>query len=380
MKILHVHGQPRFQGGVERILYDMASSLSAYGSQGILFTEGGSEQQYFKPFAWRGMSPEEAISCFNPDIAVIHKVNNTGLVDTIIDNVPTLIFVHDHDMTCPRKHKYIPGSDKPCHSAVGITCLRNLCFVEKASDEELLPIKLMKGVGRQKAMIESYGKASGFIVASEAMHNELTMNGIRSERITTIAPIPKSLTSCRASPLPTEPHILFVGQVIRGKGVDLLLRAMQKIEVPCTLTVVGEGNHKLSCIQLASSLNLADRVKFTGWVDHNSLDRFYNSAQILVVPSRWPEPFGMVGIEAMRRARPVVAFDSGGISDWLSDGRTGFLAEPGNASDLAEKIQRLLTDKALREKMAANALHESQSKYCHKKFIQQLVITMKKYI
>lgn len=380
MKILHVHSQPSFQGGIERVLYDMASSLSEYGDQGLLFTDGGSEPQFFNPFAWQGMSPQEAASHFNPDISIVHKVNDTNLVDTVIKNGPTLIFVHDHDLTCPRKHKYFPGSDKPCNNASGITCLRKLCFVEKAPKQDLIPVKLMQGIYRQKSMMASYKKAGGFIVASQAMHDELAANGIKPEQIVTIPPIPKSLNECRASPLPLEPRILFVGQIIRGKGVDLLLHAMHKIRVPCSLTIVGEGNHKSACMQIASKLGLADRVEFVGWIDHDSLDRFYHDAQMAVVPSRWPEPFGMVGIEAMARGRPVVAFNSGGISDWLSDGLTGLLAEPGNTSDLAEKLQRLLTDRPLREEMASNALREVQSKYSHDNFIQQLFTTMREHL
>ena len=71
--------------------------------------------------------------------------------------------------------------------------------------------------------------------------------------------------------------------------------------------------------QLASKLKISDRVVFTGRVDHEKLESYYAAARLVVVPSRWPEPFGMVGIEAMARGRPVVAFDTGGIGDWLED-------------------------------------------------------------
>ena len=205
------------------------------------------------------------------------------------------------------------------------------------------------------------------------MFDELAINGVDGNRICIIPPIPRGLEKIQPLPMPEEANLLFVGQVIRGKGVDLLLQALAKIKVPCTLTIVGDGNHRGECERLASSLGLSDRVSFEGWVDYKSLDHYYTRCQIAVVPSRWPEPFGMVGIEAMARARPVVAFDSGGIADWLQDDLTGLLATPGDTSDLAKKIERLLTSEDLRRFMAQRALRSVHSRYCHKNFIRRLI-------
>jgi glycosyltransferase involved in cell wall biosynthesis len=68
------------------------------------------------------------------------------------------------------------------------------------------------------------------------------------------------------------------------------------------------------------------------------MEHVLDGARVVVVPSRWPEPFGMVGIEAMRRGRPVVAAGHGGILDWLVDGVTGWTFRPGDASSLASVL------------------------------------------
>lgn len=369
MKILHVHDQPRFQGGVERILFDMASSLQSRGKQGLLFTDGGSDPEYFEPFDWQGMSITEAVKQFKPDVAIIHKVSDAWLIQEVTTRVPTLMFVHDHDLTCPRRHKYTIGSDVPCERSVGIGCITSLCIVEKAPAENLIPIRLYDGYRRQQSQHRASQNAAGFIVGSQSMRQELIQSGIAARKITVLAPIPKSIANIKPVPLSKALEILYVGQVIRGKGVDLLLKAFKKIKLNAKMTIVGSGNHLDECVALAKQLGISDRVKFCGWVNHTELNQYYEAAQIVAVPSRWPEPFGMVGIEAMARGRPVVAFDTGGIGDWLQDGVTGLLCEPGNTDSMAIQMQRLLIDEDARAAMSEQARRRVTEEFTHEGFI-----------
>jgi glycosyltransferase involved in cell wall biosynthesis len=77
------------------------------------------------------------------------------------------------------------------------------------------------------------------------------------------------------------------------------------------------------------------------------LGSFYHEASVFVMGSLWPEPFGMAGPEAMRYGLPVVAFDAGGIREWLTDGENGFLVAWKNADLFAARLDQLLRDKAL---------------------------------
>jgi glycosyltransferase involved in cell wall biosynthesis len=88
-------------------------------------------------------------------------------------------------------------------------------------------------------------------------------------------------------------------------------------------------------------------VQFRGFVPPDELQRFYLDASVFVVPSVWPEPFGMVGPEAMRYGLPVVAFDAGGIKEWLIHGENGFLAPWMDTSAFASHIDELLRNKEL---------------------------------
>jgi len=110
----------------------------------------------------------------------------------------------------------------------------------------------------------------------------------------------------------SENLVLFAGQIIRGKGVDLLLKALAKLTVPFECLILGDGNHRPYCQRLCTRLNLAERVQFRGFVPADELQKFYVDASVFVVPSVWPEPFGMVGPEAMRYGLPVVRLRRGG--------------------------------------------------------------------
>jgi len=88
-----------------------------------------------------------------------------------------------------------------------------------------------------------------------------------------------------------------------------------------------------------------------GWLDHQKIKEFYRDMDICVVPSLWEEPFGMVAVEAMASGKPVIASRAGGLSDSVKDSVTGFHFPPGDSNALAEKLNILLDDSSLREKM-----------------------------
>ena len=98
------------------------------------------------------------------------------------------------------------------------------------------------------------------------------------------------------------------------------------------------------------------------------------------MPSRWAEPFGLVGLEAMAHARPVVAFAVGGIPGWLQDGQTGFLAQPEDVHDLAKQINRLLTDPDLSEKLGRQGRARVPCEFSPEKHLSSLERTFNRLI
>ena len=376
MRLLHVHDIPRFEGGVEQILYDTALGLAECGwSQALLHSDGQSPDSKFLSAFSSCDSSADMIARFRPHAILMHKVADRDRVDQCSKTAPTLHMVHDHDLYCPRRHKYFPLSKKICTKPAGAACYQHLCCIQRAPADSILPVRL-SGTGAVNAMLDASTGIRRYIVGSHYMKEQLKLNGISEEKISIVNPVPAALASPRYIAMQQQPEILFVGQVIRGKGVDLLLRALAKVSGPWKAKIVGTGTHLEACKQLASKLNIAGRVVFTGRIDHEKLESYYAAARVVVVPSRWPEPFGMVGIEAMSRGRPVVAFGSGGISDWLDDQVTGLLVPPADISELAKAVQHLLDNPEIADHMGRRAADHVEQSFSHNNYLDQMKETM----
>lgn len=157
--------------------------------------------------------------------------------------------------------------------------------------------------------------------------------------------------------------ILFVGRLAEIKGVSYLIEAMK--EVDAVLVIAGDGPLKKSLEEQAQSMG--EKIIFLGAKSHKELRRIYASADIFVCPSVTAhdgakEGFGLVILEAMASGLPVVASNSGGISQIVKDQVNGLLCEEKNSKQLAREINLLLSDDDLRRKLLENA-KETVKKY-----------------
>jgi glycogen(starch) synthase len=151
-----------------------------------------------------------------------------------------------------------------------------------------------------------------------------------------------------------EPRLVCVGRIVPEKGFDVALRAFALVlgSFPrARLTVAGDGPAKASLEQLAVDLGIRDTVDFPGWVTPERIPDLMNSATLVVMPSRSHEAFGLVTLEAMQMARPVVATRTGGTAEVLVEGETGVLAPADDHHAMAAAIGSLLHNPVLAREM-----------------------------
>ncbi len=349
MRILFVNTTGGFFGGVEQSIILAAQGLRARGHHCTFVSanRSGTDLKEFDEnfsFVWNlnDITLEQVVNIDKPSVIYVHKFDYIDQVFKAAKGIRIVRMFHDHDLYCPRRHKYYFHNHKICTRKAGLICYADLAFLERGASGIQFT-----SVSKKLKELRSNRKLNTCIAGSSYTKQELMRNGFKPDTIKVLAPS-VAPSSIPLVPYPLKKSLLYVGQLIRGKGVDTLLNAyallVKKIPEEISLHIVGTGNDTSRLKALASELNVDINTHFHGWVKHDEITEYYDKASLVVVPSRWPEPFGMIGLAAMQRKRPVAATDAGGISDWLADGVTGYLAPPDNPEKLAEKIELLLLD------------------------------------
>ena len=149
-------------------------------------------------------------------------------------------------------------------------------------------------------------------------------------------------------------RLLCVGRVEPRKGFATAVEALAVLPAEATLRIVGpdDGTHTAELTDLAARLGVADRVSF-GVSPRSELRDEYAAADALLFTSAWQEPFGLVPVEAMAGATPVVAAATGGAKEYLADERNCLVVPPKDAATLAAAVRRRADAGALRERLVA---------------------------
>jgi glycosyltransferase involved in cell wall biosynthesis len=367
-RILYVSEKAGFFGGVERYIYDTAQVLKKAGWEiYMMYSEEALDvEKFLKIFNgnFRKDDIDKLIAEEDFDLAVIFKVNDPTLVSKLRLAFKTSVCVSDHDYYCLRHHKYFPIGRINCPLP------SNLIYCSICN----------MGRGRMfnyASLLNEIRKCDSFIVLSEFMRNNLIKNGFNEKDIFKIYPVCQLPTKkINKQDFPKTPVIMFAGQLIRGKGVDLLLYALARIERKFKAVIVGDGKDMEFLKALAVKLGIDEKVKFMGWQDNVS--RFWTKADIAVFPSRWQEPFGLTGIEAFSHKLPVVGFDVGGVTEWLHNGENGLAVPSKDVTALYVELEYLLGQPEIAIKMGENGYKFVAKEFTPAKFISTMNAMVKK--
>ncbi len=383
MKLLYVHERFGALAGAEANAFITAGQLGQRGHQtGILHGPGTgkNEEGWSDVFTSRyplagddtAAATRAALAAFKPDAIYVHKMADLRVIDALVaSGIPLIRMVHDHDIYCMRSYKYHYFSREICTRAASTYCVVGCgaCVVKNNSGG--FPLKWVS-YGDKKREIALNRRFDRMVVVTEYMRDELLRNGFDPGRIEIHAPVPRMGDPDLRSSFSDRNLILYAGQIIRGKGVDVLLESLARVKTPFECIILGDGNHKAHCEELSRRLGLADRVHFKGFIPQEELKAYYRECSVVALSSVWPEPIATIGLEVMRYALPVVGFDAGGIKDWLRDGENGYLIPWMDRDAFAGRLDELLRDKEKARRLGENGLRFVSERYDFNGYIGDL--------
>jgi glycosyltransferase involved in cell wall biosynthesis len=175
-----------------------------------------------------------------------------------------------------------------------------------------------------------------------------------------VTPMPVDVTAFEAGGQAVKaepPRILYAGNLVRTKGVDLLLEAIAELKrraVACKLKILGQGPAQAELEAQARALGVAGDVIWSRFVPQSEMPAEYGASTVTVLPTRGTaEGLGLTLVEALLAGSAVVGTPAGGIPEVVLHEQTGLIARDGDPLDLASQIQRLLSDPSLRERLNA---------------------------
>jgi glycosyltransferase involved in cell wall biosynthesis len=312
------------------------------------------------------LAPERRIGdvlSVSPSVIHTHQFDDPDVTALLQRHAPLVASAHAFSACTSGVHYFRPGQE--CQRAHGPGCVPNLLLRGCAHTRD--PRWLPGGYRRTSGARASLLRADLAISYSSVIDRHLAINGVRRRAL---VPCFSTLPAVRGSGHDHRRRVVFAGRVVRPKGVAVLLRAARAIDGE--FLICGDGRALPAMRRLAARLGLQERVTFAGWLGPAQLARELADASVVAIPSLWPEPFGLVGIEAQAAGRPVVASATGGVSDWLEHGRTGIGVPPGDARALAAALSELLSDPDRQDAMGAAGRSAVGARFTEERHVEAL--------
>jgi glycosyltransferase involved in cell wall biosynthesis len=395
MKILYLNAFSVIHGGAERLLYDTSIELLHRGHQ-VAMVIANDDQRENNPEIWpaainryyvpelilpvhernsynkhRRAAPyqttvrylQDIIKIESPDVIHVHNFPSLEIFKELETKVPLLRTVHSFETLCETHLKLLPDGSI-CTFPLGKKC-KTVCGLQNS----------FRAVRVRSENRFSKNRFSRFLAISTYIQKVLVDNGFPPEKIRVLP------NFTRLKPWPTdvteENRILYVGRMTPEKGLLQLIRAMRRMRHKPILTIVGkDGILGQSSFQDLIARELASseiKAEIHPWLVGEELSRGYARAKVVAISSVWPEPFGLVGIEAMMHGKPVVAFDVGGVRDWLNHQETGYVVPQGDLDQYAARVDQLLDNQEFRLTMGRKARKYAAEQFTSQRYIDALL-------
>ena len=379
MKILFIHNKYQIKGGEDSVLENEMTLLKQNGHSLDLFsvTNDSIKSFFYKINIFLNINysynyKNQISKKIKPDVIHVHNffpILTPSIFDACIEhNVPSVMTLHNFRLICPSA--LLMHNNKIYEKSIKNTAYSTI--IDKVYKNSYL------GTYAVARMIEYHkknntwkNKVSQFIALTNFAKNKFLEAGFLEHKIF-IKPNFSSL-KVKLDKNINRSGALFVGRISDEKGIKILLKAWEKIDIK--IKIIGNGPLK----HLVEN-NDNSRIEYLGFMNQEQIFNEMQTASFLVFPSIWYEGFPMVIIESFANGLPIIASKLGSMGEIIEDKKTGLHFEPGSSKDLVEKVKFLNENKQEGEQMSANVLSEFKSKYSEKINYETLIKIYKKVI
>lgn len=347
MKILQLYNQQRSTfGGEATVIENTTRILEQRGHRVKIAVRSsrGIESSFVKKakaavnglYSFSGASEvKKLIASEHPNVVHVHGIYPQWSPAIFVAcrrlGVPTILHVHCHYLTCPNWYHLRDG--KVCELCFGgreYWCVLTNC---RGSYAESVAYTLRSFMARKLRLVTD--NVTVFLAVSEFLKQRLVMSGIPAGQIEVLHnAVPDGEKLANNGTCERGAYIGYCGRLSAEKGVNTLLEAARRTSLP--VRIAGDGPERR-----ALERNAPPNVRFLGYLDRIGIERFYDGCRFLVVPSLSFEGFPMSVVEAMATGRPVIGSAIGAIPEIIDHGETGFLFDPGNVQELANRMSAL---------------------------------------
>ena len=292
---------------------------------------------------------------------VVHFLNTTSIPSFKI-NKKTIATINGYTNFCPKRNLFYKEQNvcSGCSFNKFIYCILNSEFIGKTRMKFYLKYNpffwlfLYFNYKRKNNDLKNINK---FIAISDFIKYLLLKNDVKERSICKIPNIVDINKTGKHFDIKEKGIIIsYVGSLEKAKGVEMLVKAFNKVDSEAKLLIFGSGSQRKYLEKISN-----ENIKFFGSVDYKFIPSIYKQTNIFVQPALWPEPLSRVMIEALFFGKPIIATNNGGNIEGVIDGKNGFLIN--SEKELKEKMGTLIKNYRLRKKMGLKSKKLFEEKF-----------------
>lgn len=404
LNILHINKFHYLRGGSEVVYFGVSNILESHGHRSLFFSMHHPENlscntsDYFMPYVDlntngnRSMMNQikaggRVIYSFDAkrrlsklldehpvDIAHLHNIHHQISPSILHElkkrNIPVVMTLHDYKMVCASYSMLVDGRPcEACYRGRFFEAVKKKCVKDSLSKSALAALEMHL----HHNVLDIYKNVDIFISPSLFLKDKLTEMGFNKK----IIHLPNFIDANKFENINgreerLENSVVYFGRLSQEKGISTLINAARKIVPEVLLKIIGDG-YLRSSLEYKVKGDGINNVRFLGYMKGEALYQEIKRSKAVILPSECYENNPMSVIEAFALGRPVIGSRIGGIPELVRDKETGLTFEPGNAEDLREKIEKLLSDSSLSIAMGKNARRFVEAELNPERYYQRLM-------